>query len=826
MIAGGRFAGEGREAVSEITLLAPMAGWLTPLVEVPDPVFADGMMGPGVAIDPVDAVLRSPADATIIAIPDTAHAVTLRLENGTELLIHIGLETVALGGAGFRALVSAGDVVKAGTPLIEIDLAQVGKSARSLVTPIVIANEGFDLSLGQTSRRVEAGEQIGSVRGAAAASINEDGEAHERTVRVDAAHGLHARPAARIAALLKQRGAEISIVRDGKRANARSTVALMALGIKQGDEIQLIGRGEKGRFAVDAVAEIISEIGESERAAPLVRPRPSGPICATPGLAVGTIVQLRPIDLPVERDGAGVGVESESLDQALHRVASAMNADTGVAAELAEAHRELLEDPELLAQAHSEIAAGRSAAFAWRAACASARDALARTGDELLAARGADLLDLERAVLAQLTGSTPVPQAELPDEAIVVAPDLLPSEFLSLDRARLAGICTAGGGPTSHVAILAASAGIPMIVAAGSEVLDLPENAAAILDADRCTIDADPSPERLGEARRDVSARRDRRAAEVRDAQQLCVTADGVRIEVFANLASEADAKAAVELGAEGCGLLRTEFLAIGRDSAPSEEEQRAAYAAIAAALVGRPLIVRTFDIGADKKVAYLGTGDEENPALGLRGVRLSLARPDLFATQLRAIVRGVPDAQRRIMLPMIADVQELRDARAALREAEQAVGAAGTTPLGIMVETPASALLAGELAAEADFLSVGTNDLAQYALAADRTNSGVSAMLDSFHPAVLRLIRLSAQGASANDRWLGVCGGLASDPLAVPLLLGLGVTELSAAPAAIPSIKAAVRGLRLDDCRKAAERALAASSAHEARTIASEAFA
>ena len=797
-----------------------------PLEEVPDPVFAEHMMGDGIAVDPLDGVLQAPADGTIISIPDTAHAATLRLQNGAELLIHIGLETVALGGAGFRALVTAGDAVKAGTPLIEIDLAQVGKSARSLVTPIVVANEGFELTLQPTSRRIDAGEQIGSVRGEAVASDNRDGETHERIVRVDAAHGLHARPAARIAALLKQRGAEIRIVRHGKEANARSTVALMALGIKQGDEIQLIGGGEMGRTAVDAVAQIIAEIAQTESAAPAMLGRTAGPICASPGLAVGSVVQLRPADVPVARDGSGVSQERERLDQALHSVASSLNADSGVAAELADAHRELLEDPELLSRARGDIADGRSAAFAWRAACTSAREALIDTGDELLGARGADLLDLERAVIAQLVGASPAVSTQLPDEAIVVAPDLLPSEFLALDKARLSGICTAGGGPTSHVAILAATAGIPMIVAAGSAVLDLPEGSVAILDADGCAIDASPSAARLDEARQKISARRDRRAAEVRDAQQLCFTADGIRVEVFANLASEADAKAAVKLGAEGCGLLRTEFLAIGRTSPPTEEEQRAAYSAIAAALGDRPLIVRTFDIGADKKVSYLGTGDEENPALGLRGVRLSLARPDLFATQLRAIVRGVPDAQRRIMLPMIADVQEFRDARAALREAEEAVGAASVTPLGIMVETPASALLAVELAAEADFLSVGTNDLAQYTLAADRTNSGVSVLLDSFHPAVLRLIRLASEGASARNRWLGVCGGLASDPLAVPLLLGLGVSELSAAPAAVPSIKAAVRRLRLDDCRKAAERALAAPSAQEVRTIAGEVLA
>jgi phosphoenolpyruvate-protein phosphotransferase len=414
----------------------------------------------------------------------------------------------------------------------------------------------------------------------------------------------------------------------------------------------------------------------------------------------------------------------------------------------------------------------------------------------------------------------------LPANAIVVAPDLLPSEFLSLDKTKLAGICTAAGGPTSHVAILAAAAGVPMIVGAGPAVLALADGTPAIIDADHCILDAAPSFDRSAEVRRDLNARRERHAAEVRAAQDHCFTADGARIEVFANLASVEDAQGAVELGAEGCGLLRTEFLAIGRVAAPDEEEQCQAYAAIAAALADRSLIVRTFDIGADKKVSFLGTGDEENPALGLRGVRLSLARPDLMATQMRAIVRGVPASQRKIMLPMISDVQEFRDALAALRDAEASVGAERTTPLGIMVETPASALLAGELAAEADFLSVGTNDLAQYVLAADRTNTSVSPMLDSLHPAVLRLIRLAAEGAIKHEKWLGVCGGLASDPLAVPILIGLGVTELSAAPAAVPTIKAKVRRQNLEDCRKLAERACAAASAQEVRAIAQEALA
>ncbi len=809
--------------MSDVVLLAPFAGWVTPLDEVPDAVFAERMIGEGVAVDPTEPMLRAPADATVIAIPDTAHAVTLRLSNGAEVLIHIGLETVALKGAGFRALSSAGTKVKAGDPLIEVDLAQVARGAKSLVTPIIVASEGFALSLDAASRPVRGGERIGTISGSAGAAAGDDStEVFERTVRIDAAHGLHARPAARIAALLKQYRSDVRVTHGARSANARSTVALMGLGIRQGDCVKIAGRGDQGEAAVDAVIALINGgLGEkAESTRPPPRESRAGPMCAAPGFAVGTIVQFRPKDLPVPQDGDGVSEEGQALGQALASVASSLVEE----GEIAAAHRELLADPELLADADRAIAAGRSAAFAWRTACSSARQTLCATGDELLAERAADLLDLERRVISVLVGEK-APEVQLPIDAILVAPDLLPSEFDTLDKKRLVGICTAQGGPTSHVAILAASAGIPMVVAAGAEVLDVADGSSAILDADRAVFEANPSQDRLADARVGVAKRAETRVALIRDAQDLCHTADGTRIEVFANLGSVADAKVAVEAGAEGCGLLRTEFLFLGRDAPPGEEEQQAIYAGIAASLGSRPLIVRTFDIGADKPVPYLGIAREENPALGLRGIRLSLARPDLFSTQLRAILRGVPAGQRRIMLPMIADLQELRDARALIEDAHAAVGAERGTPVGINLETPAAAMLADAFAAEADFLSVGTNDLTQYALAADRTNAAVSQMVDAFHPAVLRLIGSAAKGALGNSRWIGVCGGLASDPLAAAILIGLGVTELSAAPAQVPAIKAQVRRLQLEQCGRLAERACAASSAAEVRAIAAEAL-
>jgi phosphoenolpyruvate-protein phosphotransferase len=814
--------------MSDVVLLAPFSGWLTPLDEVPDPVFAERMMGEGIAIDPTENLLRAPADGTVIAIPETAHAATLRLSNGAEILIHIGLETVALGGAGFRALSSAGANVKAGEPLIEVDLDEVARGAHSLVTPIVLASEGFELELEEPSRKVAHGEPIGRVRGTAmAAQADASGETYERTVRIEAVHGLHARPAARIAALLRPFAAEVNLAVGERAANARSTVAMLGLGVRHGDELRVVGRGADGEAAVEAVVSLIAGgLGETAGSAALAPLRSSGgPICASPGLAVGTVVQHRAGDLPVPADGAGIAEERDRLAQALEMIASSLGGGGGVAAELAVAHRALLEDPDLLAHANREIADGRSAAFAWRSACDAARDAIRATGDSLLIERAADLMDLERRVIAVLVGDTATAVTHLPPESILIAPDLLPSEFIAFDKARLAGVCTAEGGPTSHVAILAASSGIPMLVAAGPDVLDIAEGTTAILDADHRRIESHPADQRLDEARRLVADRSARHDAEARDAHQPCFTADGVRIEVFANLGSLEDAHAAVAGGAEGCGLLRTEFLFLDRDTAPGREEQQRVYSDIAAALGDRPLIVRTLDIGADKRVPYVAMPDEENPALGLRGIRLSFARPDLFETQLAAIVAAVPSAQCRIMLPMITELAELEQARRMLDEAARAVGLTDRIALGVMIETPAAALLAESIATEADFFSIGTNDLTQYALARDRGNAAVGAQSDALHPAVLRLIRQAAEGGRRHGRCTGVCGALASDPVAAPILIGLGVTELSVAPAVVPAIKAAVRRVRSDACRALAERACAAASANEVRTIAAEAL-
>jgi phosphoenolpyruvate-protein phosphotransferase len=408
---------------------------------------------------------------------------------------------------------------------------------------------------------------------------------------------------------------------------------------------------------------------------------------------------------------------------------------------------------------------------------------------------------------------------------IVVADELAPADAAALDPGKVRGLVTAGGGPTSHGAILARALGVPAVAGAGPAALAVPDGTELALDGEAGTVTVAPAPElrtRL-EAR---AAREEReREAERSAAREPARTRDGHRVEVAANVGTEADAAAAARFGAEGVGLLRTELLFTGRATLPGEEEQSRAYAAVARALPGRPVIVRALDVGADKPLAALPQPPEANPFLGARGIRLLLERPELLRTQLRAVLRVVAEPPLRVMLPMVATLQELRAARAVAERARDELTAEGVPvparlELGIMVEVPAAALSARALAREADFLSVGTNDLSQYVLAAERGNPRVAGLVDALHPAVLRLVAMAVEGAEEAGRWVGVCGELAADPAATAVLVGLGVRELSMSPPAIPRVKRMVRELELPAARELARAALAAGSAAEVRSL------
>ncbi|MDQ2764856.1 MAG: phosphoenolpyruvate--protein phosphotransferase [Pseudomonadota bacterium] len=815
-----------------LRVVSPLQGWVGPLAELPDPAFAEGMVGDGVAIDPVGSILHAPCAGTIVGIHRAGHAITIRSDGGVEILCHIGIDTVELGGTGFSAQVVTGDHVDAGDPLVHFDLDTLARGATSLASPIlVIDTHTFRVTRRTTGTRIAVGDWLMDIDATGAAKVHfqalQGSGERTRAVTLPAGHGIHARPAAAIVACARGFDANVELIGPLKRASVRSAVALMTLGLVGGDRATLSAEGPQADMALDALAWLIEnglEGGPTPQVPTQSADRSTSGVTAVPGVAVGTIVRFDDNRCEPPELGQGIASETRSLDQAIETVLGALGERMahGPSAQraIAKAHRMLLDDARLRDAAASAIAAGASAGKAWRLAVAPDIAALRSVADPRIAARADDLVDLERQVIAATLGLRQS-HAQLPKEAILVAHDLLPSELMTLDASRLAGVALAAGGPTSHVAIIAAALGLPMVVALGSKALAIEAGTRAVLDADVGTlVVADVAAEAA--ARTAMTVLQARRAAAQAQAQTPCSMVDGTRIEVFANLGSLADADAAMTAGAEGCGLLRTELLFLDRETPPNEDEQFALYSAIAHRLDDRPLIIRTLDIGGDKPVAYLPMASEENPALGLRGIRVGLARPDLLTTQLRAIMRVTPERRCRILLPMIASLDELVEVRQLADAAARAICRSGPVEIGVMIETPAAAITADLLAPAADFFAIGTNDLAQYTLAMDRGNAAVAARVDALHPAVLRMIDCAARAAATHGRPVGVCGGLASDLGAAAILIGLGVTELSAVPGIVPELKALVRLLTMADCAALAREALGQTSAGAVRALAS----
>jgi multiphosphoryl transfer protein len=838
--------------LSKLQLAAPIAGWATVLEEVPDPAFAQRMVGDGIAVDPTSAELRSPCDGVVLSVHASRHACTLKSLTGAEILLHIGIDTVGLRGEGFTAHVSEGQNVRTGEPLISFDMDLLARKARSLMTVMVVANgDTYTVTHRVQNRTVVPGEPLLEVSGGElTAQAEACTTAAECRVRLLIPHGLHARPAAAFVRHARPYAGTIHVELKGRSVNGKSVVALMGLGAHHGDTLTIAVRGERAEQVAQELAEQVS-LGLGDPLRPIAEPAaapveqkappaaPAQPFApgtevllkgtlAAAGLAVGQAVRVHEEEPELSQKGRGPQVEERRLAEALASVRRDIEAllqtegKGGAArAEIFQAHLALLDDPEFTGAAGQGIATGQSAEWAWKAAIEKHVQVLHSLSDPLLMERMGDLRDIGRRVIAALTGQdgARVP-ANLPPEAILVANELLPSDLAAVPPGRLAALCTARGGPTSHVAILAAGMGIPAVVALGDGVLRVSTGAPLIVNGDRGEVHVHPPAAARESTLSTLRARAARRETDLAKAHEECHTADGVRIEVFANLGRPGDAASAVAQGAEGCGLLRSEFLFLERLTAPSEDEQAAQYQEIATALKGRPLVIRTLDVGGDKPLAYLPLPAEENPVLGLRGVRVSLRYPDLLRAQVRAILRVKPEGACRILVPMVTSAHELQAVRAVVEQERRALDFSAPVLVGAMVEVPVAAVLADRLAAHADFLSIGTNDLTQYALAMDRGNEYLAPQLDSLHPGVLRLVAQTVEGARKHGRPVAVCGGVASDPQAAPLLIGLGVAELSATPAVIPGLKAFIRTLSLAQCQQTARAALELSTGDEVRAL------
>lgn len=652
--------------------------------------------------------------------------------------------------------------------------------------------------------------------------------------------GLHARPAAALASQAKKFMSTIRLVKGTDAVNAKSIVAIMGLGSQCGDRISVQATGSDAAEAVQALTELLaSGCGENHPELPTESYPAETPmghriaatshqiagIPASSGLAIGRIVQFKHAAMEVVEAGGTPALERLRLTAALQEAGLQLEnlmTELGDTAEsnILHAHKELLGDPELLQLAAEGIEQKRSAGFAWRAAFlqyASQLECLQGNHNAMLRERGIDIRDVGRRVLGQLVeGSNP--SFELPDGAIVIASELSPSDTASFDRKKLLGFCTTTGGPTSHVAILARSFGIPALCGVDERALELAEGSLVVLDGTNGLLHSHPSSSDIEQAHAHIARLSRKCQQDLLNAHVLARTRDGHPIEVGANVRHAQEAIEGVANGADGVGLLRSEFLFDDRNSPPSEDEQATAYCAVANALgVGRSLVVRTLDVGGDKPLSYLPIPQEANPFLGLRGVRVSLDQPALFRTQLRAIMRCAGLAKLHIMFPMIATLEELRQAKSILAE-EQSATSTGDIQIGMMVEVPSAAVLAEQFAREVDFFSIGTNDLTQYTLAMDRGHPKLAQKADGLDPAVLKMIALTCEGAKKHGKWVGVCGGLAADAQAIPVLIGLGVIELSVPVPAIPAVKSLIQRLSFLECEVLAQELIQMGTAAEVR--------
>jgi phosphocarrier protein FPr len=646
-------------------------------------------------------------------------------------------------------------------------------------------------------------------------------------------HGLHARPAARLVGEVVGLDAAVSLrnVTTGTGPVPAGSLSRVAtLGAQHGHEVEICATGPQAHEAVEHLLSLAARrFDEADDTSPVPAPEAStagaGPVAASPGIAIGPVTRLTAP--PADSDDTEVGDPATEWRRVAEAVAEvrrdiehlrALTAREVGAAEagIFDAHLTLLADAEMLSDVKQRIGAGAGAFVAWTLCLADIERQWAELPDPYLRERAADVHAVGEQVRRVLAGGA---AHQTVADGVLVARDLTPAETAGLDISLVKGIVLAAGSPTSHAAILARSRGIPLVVSAGREVLSVPEGTLVIVDGGAGEIRLDPGSGLVEEYHRRARDLDERRARHLAQASEPAVVRDGTPVIVAANVGSVVDARSAFAGGADGAGLVRTEFLFLGRSSAPDIDEQEQEYAAIADALGGRRTIVRSLDVGGDKPLPYLQMPSEANPFLGLRGLRLGLDRPGLLHDQLVALCRVARRTPLGVMFPMISTLSELLAAREILTEAAGPDGVPDDLRIGMMVEVPSAALKIESFLPHLDFVSIGTNDLTQYTLAAERGNPAVAGLSDPLDPGVLQLIDGVCQAARGRVD-VAVCGESASDDAAIPVLVGLGVRELSVGPHDVPRVKARVRELDLELCEVAAKEALHLESAAEVREL------
>lgn len=653
--------------------------------------------------------------------------------------------------------------------------------------------------------------------------------------------GLHARPATALSELAKTAQGDIKVAVDkGAYVSAKSLSRLLSLGAGFGQTLTFMAEPQTDAVALlpKIIEAVKAGLGDdiqvvAQSATPSITPKTTNTqpiihgqkmpaVSASRGLAVGRayVFEAMRFDYPMtasnpKEEVARLNLAIDDAKEDLKFLVE--NAQKASIAKIFTAHLALLEDDEIIHGAKDGIDEGLSAASSWHTHIEKMAKTQESLNNRLLAERAGDLRDIGQRVLCYLTGQTP--KATPSEPYVLIQEDLLPSDVAKLNPELVVGVVTALGGASSHSAIVARALGIPCVVGAGLDVLKVQDGDTVLLDGTNGWFVVRPDETLVTDCLAKQEAFAEREAKALVLAHEPATTTDGHRVEVAVNIGNVNDTADAVKQGAEAVGLLRTELVFMSHTQVPDIDTQIADYTKVFDALEGRPLVVRTLDVGGDKPLPYLPMPAEENPFLGVRGIRLSLETPELLKSQLIALIRASQGRDLRIMFPMVGRIEEWRSAKAILDEV-LAEYPHDKLQVGIMVEVPSVAIMAEHFAEEVDFFSIGTNDLTQYTLAIDRGHPVISKHADGLHPSILQLIYHTVASAHAHGKWVGICGELAGDERAVPILLGLGVDELSMSAKSIALVKAQVRELTLADCQALANQALTCQTAQEVRAL------
>lgn len=840
---------------------APLTGIVIPLHQIDDEVFSKKMVGDGIAIDPASQTLYSPVDGVVSFIHPSKHAITIKPDENPEIeiLIHIGIDTVLMNGSGFKSFVKNGQKIKAGEKLIEFDLNQIIEKAKSPHTIILITNtvsqsekysidlipnaNGFVQALKTDLFSISTHQTTGASK-----TSNNSSELYQQTIKCLVPSGLHARPASQITKIAIQNAdGDVQILRNHQAANAKSLTSIISLGVSFGDEIQIIAYGKKAQATVSEIEALLKSLSH-EKLAPATSQqtlastsvKSDGPefsgISVSPGDSFGQTMIFKKNEIRLEAPAtknAKPDAEVSKLNSALAKAKTSLQATISTLSSqdsekssIYQAHLELLNDPEIFKIAQDQIKSNQSAEYSWQVAIDQTISILKSLKNEMMAERAHDVNDIGQQVLRILLNvdeSQTVQKISTKNPTILIARSLVPSDMSLLDPEFIKGLVLIEGGASSHVAIIARSMGIPSITAVNESVLSIKDGTSAVLLAKKGVLNTAPTQQEVERIKVSNVASEKENSIALTQAKAAAVTVDGHHIDVFANIGKISESAKAIENGAEGVGLLRSEFLFLDRSTAPTEAEQTEQYQNVISSFnqdEKKDVIIRTLDVGGDKPLSYLKLPAEENPFLGVRGLRLSLKYPELFRSQIKSLLKVKPLTSLKIMFPMITTLEEVHEARKITQEEASKLGVA-IPELGIMIEVPSAALIADSLAPHVDFFSIGSNDLTQYTLAIDRGHKDLAAMADGLHPSVLQLIKMTCDAAKKHGKMVGVCGGIASDIQAIPLLIGLGVHELSVSVPSIPQVKSVIRKLHFKECEQLALECLKLPDAKSVRNLA-----